>query len=390
MVLAEKPNISDDTFSLDPAVLDELISHLSTLAAIYHKPPSTFVSQGRKAAPGLGGRADDDDDDDEGNTLTSDMMTEGAEGAQAAPPAMPAPQVMDLLGGLMDDPPDAAPANPMGGMGGMMGGGAPPAGGGLGGGLDDLFGGPPAPSAAAGAAAPAGAKLVLPADKGEGMQVRTAFVKDGQGRLCQSYTVENNGGVPLSGFALQFNKNTFGVVPESPGKLGEVLPQQLMPGQSATGLVPLLPTGQPAADTPPGVIQVALKNSVKVFYFQDSMDVLLFLASDARMDKNVWLEQWKSLTNENRTDAQGLSPQSENVEAVCPKMEAANVFFIARRKLPDGADMVYFSSKTLNNVAMLVELGFRPGTGTCSISIKSAQGLYMPLLAESLQKILRS
>ena len=43
------------------------------------------------------------------------MMTEGAEGAQAPPPAMPAPQVMDLLGGLMDDPPDvlvsgAAPA----------------------------------------------------------------------------------------------------------------------------------------------------------------------------------------------------------------------------------------------------------------------------------------
>merc|ERR1740136_205939 len=87
VVLAEKPNISDDTFSLDPAVLDELISHLSTLAAIYHKPPSTFVSVGRKSAPGLGGRDDDDDDDDDadaGNSsLTSDMMTEGAEGAQA-------------------------------------------------------------------------------------------------------------------------------------------------------------------------------------------------------------------------------------------------------------------------------------------------------------------
>ena len=239
-------------------------------AAIYHKPPSTFVTMGRKAAPGLGSRADDDDDDEEGNTLTSDMMTEGAEGAQAPPPAMPAPQVMDLLGGLMDDPPDAAPANPMGGM--MGGGGAPPAG--LGGGLDDLFGGPPAPSAPAAQAAPAGAKLVLPAEKGEGMQLRTLFVKDGQGRLCQSYTVENNGGVPLSGFALQFNKNTFGLVPETPGKLGEVLPGTLAPGQSATGQVPLLATGQPATDTPPGVIQVAIKNNVKVFYFQDSMDAL--------------------------------------------------------------------------------------------------------------------
>ena len=120
--------------------------------------------------------------------------------------------------------------------------------------------------------AEAGAKLVLPAEKGEGMQLRTLFVKDGQGRLCQSYTVENNGGVPLSGFALQFNKNTFGLVPETPGKLGEVLPGTLAPGQSATGLVPLLASGQPATDTPPGVIQVAIKNNVKVFYFQDSMD----------------------------------------------------------------------------------------------------------------------
>ena len=30
--------------------------------------------------------------------------------------------------------------------------------------------------------------------------------------------------MPLSGFALQFNKNTFGLVPETPGKLGDPNP----------------------------------------------------------------------------------------------------------------------------------------------------------------------
>ena len=40
VVLAEKPNISDDTFALDPSVLDELISHLSTLAAMSDKEGS--------------------------------------------------------------------------------------------------------------------------------------------------------------------------------------------------------------------------------------------------------------------------------------------------------------------------------------------------------------
>merc|ERR1719424_2033044 len=55
VVLAEKPHITDDSFALDPTVLDELISHLSTLAAIYHKPPSTFISGRSRAVPTLGG-----------------------------------------------------------------------------------------------------------------------------------------------------------------------------------------------------------------------------------------------------------------------------------------------------------------------------------------------
>jgi len=387
VVLAEKPNISDDTFSLDPSVLDELISHLSTLAAIYHKPPSTFVSgvRGKIATLG-GGRVDLDDDDDEGGIVRSEDMIGDAGGTQAAPPPVPAPAVVDLLGDLMGGGDDLAPAP-------APAGGAPPPGmgGGLMGGLDDLFGGPAAPPPSSGGAPP-GAKLVLPADRGDGMQIKSCFVKDPQGRLCQSYTVENNGGVPLSGFAVQYNKNTFGLLPESPGKLGEVLPAQIMPGQSATGLVPLMPTGPPAPDTPPGVIQIAVKNNVKVYYFQDAVDVSLFLvgAEQGRIDKGVFLEQWKGLATEHKLDAAGLPPPAENIEAFCPKMEAASVFFIARRKAADGADSVYFSCKTLNNVVMLVEVSFRPGTGACQITIKSPQALYMPLLGESIQKVLRS
>jgi len=113
VVLAEKPNISDDTFSLDPTVLDELISHLSSLAAIYHKPPSTFVT-GKRPVNALGSAQDDVDDDDDGSMMTSDMMMGDVGGTQAAPPAPPPPQIMDLLGGLMDDEPPAPRAAPAG------------------------------------------------------------------------------------------------------------------------------------------------------------------------------------------------------------------------------------------------------------------------------------
>ena len=48
-MLAEKPLISEDTDLLEPTLLDELICHISSLASVYHKPPSAFV-EGRTSA----------------------------------------------------------------------------------------------------------------------------------------------------------------------------------------------------------------------------------------------------------------------------------------------------------------------------------------------------
>jgi len=373
VVLAEKPHITDDSFSLDPTVLDELISHLSTLAAIYHKPPATFVTGRTRLVPTLGARAADEPDMEESDaTVTSDMIDAGtAVGAQEAPPAMPAPTgslIGDLLGGLDDEAPQASA---------VVMPGAPPA---APPGMDDLFGSPaPAPPPAV----PSN-KVVLAADKGEGMQIRNAFVQQ-NGRVFQQITIENHSPAPLSGFAIQYNKNSFGAVPESPMALGQVMPASLAPGQSHTALVPLLFSG-PLTDSK-GAVQMAIKNNVKVFYMQDLMDLLLFLTADGRLDRAIFLEQWKGLASEHRIDVQGIPPQGENVEALCQKLEALSVFFIARRKLPDPADMVYFSVKTQNGVVMLAEIGFRPGSGACSVAIKSAQPQYVGLFASSLQKV---
>lgn len=43
VVLADKPLISEETDLLEPTLLDELICHISSLASVYHKPPSAFV-----------------------------------------------------------------------------------------------------------------------------------------------------------------------------------------------------------------------------------------------------------------------------------------------------------------------------------------------------------
>jgi hypothetical protein len=50
IILSEKPPITTTIESLPPALLERLLTELSTLASVYHKPPEQFVGQGRYGA----------------------------------------------------------------------------------------------------------------------------------------------------------------------------------------------------------------------------------------------------------------------------------------------------------------------------------------------------
>ncbi|KAH6891061.1 adaptin N terminal region-domain-containing protein [Thelonectria olida] len=50
IVLSQKPTISTTMTSLPPALLEQLLTELSTLASVYHKPPESFVGKGRFGA----------------------------------------------------------------------------------------------------------------------------------------------------------------------------------------------------------------------------------------------------------------------------------------------------------------------------------------------------
>jgi len=65
-----KPLLSDDSEHLDTPVLNELISNISTLSSVYHKPPSTFV----KAIKQRLGPKDESDDEKDNNILAEADM----------------------------------------------------------------------------------------------------------------------------------------------------------------------------------------------------------------------------------------------------------------------------------------------------------------------------
>lgn len=53
VVLAQRPPITSTISSLPGPLLDALLPHLSTLASVYHKPPSAFLGHGRSSANAL-------------------------------------------------------------------------------------------------------------------------------------------------------------------------------------------------------------------------------------------------------------------------------------------------------------------------------------------------
>ncbi|TFK29094.1 clathrin binding protein [Coprinopsis marcescibilis] len=58
VVLSHRPPISIPATTVAPAMLEELISEIGSLASVYHKPPETFIGKGRIGADSLQRKAD--------------------------------------------------------------------------------------------------------------------------------------------------------------------------------------------------------------------------------------------------------------------------------------------------------------------------------------------
>uniref|UniRef100_A0A8C2D081 AP complex subunit beta n=1 Tax=Cyprinus carpio TaxID=7962 RepID=A0A8C2D081_CYPCA len=259
VVLAEKPLISEETDLIEPTLLEELICHIGTLASVYHKPPSAFVEGSRgvqhKRIP------------------SSDV---GQSGPSEAPPAV-IPSQGDLLGDLLNldlAPPTATvpsvqPSMQMGAMDLLGGGldslmgaglgvapaamptalGVAPA---VGGGLGDLF------DLGGGVGMPTGSYVApktvwLPAMKAKGLEISGTFARRG-GIIQMDLTLTNKAMSVMTDFAIQFNRNSFGLAPAGP--LQVLTP--LSPNQTIDVSLPLSTSGPVMKMEPLNNLQGAL------------------------------------------------------------------------------------------------------------------------------------
>ncbi|KAI2664776.1 AP-1 complex subunit beta-1 [Labeo rohita] len=418
VVLAEKPLISEETDLIEPTLLEELICHIGTLASVYHKPPSAFVEGSRgvqhKRLPARAGSGESAESPDVGQSgpaeappavipsqgdLLGDLLN-----LDLAPPTATIPSVqpsmqmgaMDLLGGgldsLMGDESDTPgvshrtevqspqPSSDYSEreLGGDIGG-SPSMGAGLGaapaampaalgsapavgGGLGDLF------DLGGGVGMPTGAYVApktvwLPAMKAKGLEISGTFARRG-GIIQMDLSLTNKAMSVMTDFAIQFNRNSFGLAPAGP--LQVLTP--LSPNQTIDVSLPLSTSGPVMKMEPLNNLQVAVKNNIDVFYFSCQYPLSLLFVEDGKMERQVFLATWKDIPNDNEAQFQ-IKDIHLNSDAASNKLQGSNIFTIAKRTV-EGQDMLYQSVKLTNAIWVLAEMRIQTGNPNYTLSIK--------------------
>ncbi|XP_076816069.1 AP-1 complex subunit beta-1-like [Clavelina lepadiformis] len=404
VVLAEKPLISEETDLIEPTLLDELICHIASLASVYHKPPSSFIEGDRGAAAmrkSLQAKA---------VAAAAAVAGSPAEGAAEAPvEAAPAPQVIpaqdalvsDLLG--IDIGPSmmqSAPVMPTMGANPMM----DPLGG-----LDYLMGGPTpgamAPPQGAFPASDANSllgldfnptsgsymppkELWLAAVKAKGLEIQGSFQRR-QKEIFMILTLTNKAMQPMTGFAIQFNKNSFGLVPNI-----QLNVPNLHPNQSFDVSLPLNANGPIQRMEPLHNLQVAIKNSIDILYFSTLVPVHVLFQEDGEMERKVFLSTWKDIpaSNEKAFPLENIGAVPNiNTDVVVDKLKANNVFMIAKRTV-EGKDMVYLSLKLPRELWVLMELKVTPGAPftNYAVAYKCREVTVLPVVHASIDAVVRN
>jgi len=345
VVLGQQPLISGAASGLDENTLQELIGNLSTLASVYHKTPESFVKKIAKRAARESRKEDEEDPREKelerNNTPFIDIDS---------PSATPTPTAKVAVSSSKNF-------------------------------LDDLdFLSTPSPVVSQGSPK----EIVVTADKGYGLQVGAAFVRN-NGQITLELSLNNQSSSPINQIALLFNKNTFGLAPGAVQLTSpSILSRQTAEANSIISLNPnQISQGAPASN----IIQTALKAAFqglgdKVLYFQIPIQLHVLFIENGKLDRGEYLDIWKQIQEEQYRDINlGLGL---NADSITSRFESNRLFFIARRAVQQ-QEFLYFSAKLQLGAVLLLELSLGPGgTKACA---KTRSDLVQPFL-QSVQNLL--
>jgi len=364
VVLSERPTISDDSFSLQPRLLDRLVTNISTLASVYHQLPETFITD-KGQEPEEDSEAELEDGADTEN-IVREMERRRRTGET----------YVEESGGEESDGGSAASSSSGGGGGG---GGAGPGG--------NQDGSQPAPPLR-----PLAMVLAeqTPGQRGAtGLRVAAAVVRGRGGAIGMQIKVGNFADRPLSGWAVQFNKNPFGLAPAgSMLQLPEVAPN----GGTAQTLLNITPNSQnQQSGQPPGnplYLEVAIKTNLDIFYLSIGYDLSAVLMDGGPVAQAEFQQTWQQVPAERKARVLGQFQQRITPDMLIPRMRQYYMYPVTQMA-GQAADLLYFSATTVNRINIFFELSLQRGaTGVQLVCCSDAPPI-VPIFQSFLQEVLR-
>ncbi|XP_064434688.1 AP-1 complex subunit beta-1 isoform X4 [Mirounga angustirostris] len=203
----------------------------------------------------------------------------------------------------------------------------------------------------------------LPAMKAKGLEISGTFTRQ-VGSISMDLQLTNKALQVMTDFAIQFNRNSFGLAPAAPLQVHA----PLSPNQTVEISLPLNTVGSVMKMEPLNNLQVAVKNNIDVFYFSTLYPLHILFVEDGKMDRQMFLATWKDIPNENEAQFQ-IRDCPLNAEAVSSRLQSSNIFTVAKRNV-EGQDMLYQSLKLTNGIWVLAELRIQPGNPSFTLSLK--------------------
>lgn len=217
-----------------------------------------------------------------------------------------------------------------------------------------------------------------------GLQVEMAFQREDSIILEAKFT--NCTQSVLTDFAMQFNVNHFGLTLQD-----NISFEQLEVNGTRSVKLRISSSGQRDSNLPgvPFIIQIAIRCSLDVFYFQTPCMLTALLNDSGALSKDDYKVQWKGISDENEFshELNMIHNAYNNMQTIQNRLSNNNIFMVASRKNAEGDEVMYFSSQLATGEIILTEIRIPQNLSKVYVACKTLPHL-APLFIQAINFLL--
>lgn len=223
-------------------------------------------------------------------------------------------------------------------------------------------------------------QVLLDTQQTQGLEILGAFARR-QGQIQMEMSFVNKSSIAISDFAIQFNKNTYGIMPG-----GSLNAGTLSPMSSIEVTLPLTMNGPTMAMQPLTNIQIAIKCTAGIFYFQTQYSLHVLLEENGQSDQGMFLRMWKDMPESMQGSHIWQNLRFSSMEDMRNKLNMNNVFTVAQRSVGN-ATHFYTSSKMCDGSMFYSEIKVANDFQAAAITTKSSNTQVVPLYQKAIEDI---